>query len=104
MRLGTAAACLFVSTLSGFGQSDRGTITGVISDPAGAVVANAPIEGRNTQTGAVLQTGSTATGNYTLPQVPAGTYEISVTVPGFKKYTRGGLTVQSLQTLRVDVS
>ena len=34
-------------------QSDRGTITGAISDPAGAVVANAPIEARNVATGAV---------------------------------------------------
>jgi carboxypeptidase family protein len=52
----------------------------------------------------VLQSATTATGNYTIGQVPAGTYEISATVPGFKKYTRRGLTVQLLQTLRVDVT
>lgn len=103
MRLGIAVA-LFVFALTVFAQSDRGTITGVISDPAGAVVANAPIEAKNTQTGVVLQSATTATGNYTIGQVPAGTYEISATVPGFKKYTRSGLTVQSLQTLRVDVT
>jgi hypothetical protein len=92
-----------VFALSAFGQGDRGTITGVISDPAGSVVACASIEAKNSVTGVVFQSASTATGNYTLGQLPIGTYEINVTVPGFKKYTRAGLTVQALQTLRVDV-
>ena len=46
-------------------QSDRGTITGEISDPAGAVVSNAPIEARNVDTGAVYPAASSSTGNYT---------------------------------------
>jgi len=96
--------CLFVFALAAVAQSDRGTITGVISDPAGAVVANAPVEAKNLETGVVSQAGTSATGNYTLGQLPAGTYEINVTVAGFKKYTRAGLTVQALQTLRVDVT
>ncbi|MBV8892523.1 MAG: carboxypeptidase regulatory-like domain-containing protein [Acidobacteria bacterium] len=65
-----------------FAQSDRGTITGAISDPAGAVVANAPIEARNVETGALYPVASSSTGNYTLAELPAGTYEISVTLPG----------------------
>ena len=91
------AACVFA-------QSDRGTITGTVSDPAGAVVANAPIQAKNTGTGVVYTGATSSTGNYTLLQLPAGSYEVSVTVPGFKKYTRGGLTVQVAQTLRVDIS
>ena len=67
-------------------QSDRGTITGTISDPAGAVIAAAPIEARNVATGAVHQAASTATGNYTLAQIPAGTYEMHVAVAGFKRF------------------
>ncbi|MCU1335206.1 MAG: Cna B-type protein [Bryobacterales bacterium] len=104
MRLRTAAVCLFVFSLTAFAQSDRGSITGVVSDPAGAVVANAPVEAKNAETGVVSQAASTATGNYTLQQLPAGTYEITVNVPGFKKYIRTGLTVQALQTLRIDVT
>jgi hypothetical protein len=103
MRLASAVACLFLFGLTAFAQGDRGTITGVISDPAGAVVASASIEAKNSATGVVFQAASTATGNYTLAQLPIGTYEIAVTVSGFKKYTRAGLTVQALQTLRVDV-
>jgi hypothetical protein len=99
-----AVTCLFLIPGVILAQGDRGTITGTIGDPAGAVVVGAAIEARHVETGAIYPTESTNTGNYTLSQLPAGTYEISVTVPGFKKYIRQGLTVEVAGTLRVDVS
>jgi hypothetical protein len=104
MRSLTVAVGLFVLALAAFAQSDRGTITGTISDPAGAVVASAAIEARNQATGVVYQAASTATGNYTILQLPVGTYEVSVAVPGFKKYVRQGITVEVAQTLRIDIA
>jgi len=94
--------CLVLS-LTLCAQGDRGTITGTIADPAGAVVASAGIEARNVETGATYPAQSTTTGNYTLSQLPAGSYELSVTVPGFKKYVRQSLRVEVAQTLRIDV-
>ncbi|MBV9744714.1 MAG: carboxypeptidase regulatory-like domain-containing protein, partial [Acidobacteriia bacterium] len=88
----------------GFAQSDRGTITGTISDPAGAVISAAMVEARNTETGAVYPVASSATGNYTIPELPAGTYELSVTSAGFKKFVRTGLIIQAAQTIRVDAT
>ena len=85
-------------------QSDRGTITGTVSDPAGAVVASAAIEARNIETGAVYPVAASATGNYTIVQLPAGTYELTVSTPGFKKYVRPGLIIQAAQTIRVDAA
>ncbi|MBV9746258.1 MAG: carboxypeptidase regulatory-like domain-containing protein, partial [Acidobacteriia bacterium] len=96
-----ATALLFPFAFAAFGQTG-GTITGVISDPAGAVVPSAPVQAKNTATGVVSEAATSATGNYTLGDLPAGTYEIDVTVPGFKKYVRPGITVQELQTTRVD--
>jgi hypothetical protein len=87
-----------------FAQSDRGTITGTIADPAGAVVANALIEARNIETGAQYRSASTATGNYTLAQLPTGSYELTVTVPGFKKYVRPNIVLPVAQTLRIDIA
>ncbi|HSP67743.1 MAG TPA: TonB-dependent receptor [Bryobacteraceae bacterium] len=87
-----------------FAQSDRGTITGTISDPAGAVIANAAIEARNVATGAVFSVASSATGNYTIAQLPAGGYQLTVTVAGFKKFVRAGLVVEVAGTLRVDAT
>jgi hypothetical protein len=94
------SALIFSSAV--FGQGANGTITGTVTDPAGAVVANAPIEAKNTGTSAVYPAATSATGNYTLSELPIGTYDISVTAPGFKKETRTGIQVQAQTTFRVD--
>src|ERR1700746_2869811 len=96
-------ACLLGFTVLALAQSDRGTITGTVADPAGAVVAGAPVEIKNVENGAVYQAGTSATGNYTLAQLPAGKYELSVTVPGFKKFVRQNIQVNVAETYRVDV-
>src|SRR5215471_15457292 len=57
----------------------------------------------NRETGAVYQTVSTPTGNYTLAQIPTGSYELSAGFSGFKKYVRSGVTVPVAQTLRIDI-
>jgi hypothetical protein len=103
MRSLSVPALALLLTASVFAQSDRGTITGTIADPAGAIVANAAIQAKNVGTGALYDVASTATGNYTLAQLPAGDYEIDVAVPGFKKSVRQGLTLQVAQTLRIDI-
>jgi len=81
MKVVAVVLCL-VASVAAFGQSDRGTITGEVADPAGAVVANAPIEAKNTETGVLYQAATSTTGNYTLVQLPAGNYEVSVSVAG----------------------
>src|ERR1700692_2512660 len=93
--------CVFSSAL--FAQGDRGPITGTITGPGGLVIAGAPIEVRNVETGAQYQVGSSATGNYVV-QVPTGAYDLSVTVSGFKKYVRQKIAVPVEQTLRIDVT
>jgi len=65
MRFLKLAVYSFSFALAIFAQSDRGTITGTVSDPAGAVVAGAPIEIRNVETGVVSRAASSATGNFT---------------------------------------
>lgn len=105
MRLTAVAsgiACLLISASALLAQSDRGTITGTISDPTGAVVAGAAIVARNTDTGALYPVAASTTGNYTIAELPSGPYEVDVTVAGFKKFQRAGLTIQAAQTIRVD--
>lgn len=105
MKSAKRATALFSLLFSyvAFGQTG-GTITGVISDPTGAVVPNAPVEATNAATGVVASAATSATGNYVLADLPAGTYVISTSVSGFKKYIRPGVTVQQLQTTRIDIA
>ena len=97
------SACLLLVCFAAYAQTDRGTITGAITDPQGAVVPNAAIEAKNLQTGAVFKAATSSTGNYTLTQLSVGPYQLTATVPGFKQFLRTGITVSVAQTLRIDV-
>ncbi len=103
MRFVASVVLLLAASLAAFGQSDRGTITGTISDPAGGVVPGANIEVKSTDTGAVYRGGTSATGNYVIP-VPVGKYSLTVTVTGFKKYVRENLQVTVATDTRQDVA
>src|SRR5499426_396876 len=96
--------CLSLFASTAFGQTDRGTITGTVSDVTAAVIPGVAIEAKNVQTGAVYQAGSSETGNYTLAQLPAGTYELSAGLPGFKKFVRSGVIVSVATVLRIDIT
>jgi len=99
-RYAAATLVLFTATL--FAQSNQGTITGTISDPAGAVVPTAQIEAKNAETGLVYRGGASGSGNYVIP-VPAGTYEITVNAAGFKKFVQQNVQVISATDTRKDV-
>jgi hypothetical protein len=101
MRLRIAAFFL-ICTVVAFAQGDRGTITGTVTDPTGAVVPNATVQVTNTDTSADYKVGTTSTGNYTLANLPVGNYVLTVDAAGFKKFERPGLVVQVAETVRVD--
>ena len=103
MRFILATALLCMAGVCAFAQSNQGTITGTISDPAGAVVPGAQLEVKNSATGVVYQGGTSGTGNYVF-SVPAGIYEISVSAPGFKKVVQTNVQVVSATDTRKDVT
>src|SRR5207247_10771316 len=84
-RIQMVASLVVVAALA-FGQGGNGTITGTVTDPGGAVVAGAAIEARNTATGVVFAVESSNTGNYTISQLPIGTYVVTAKVQGLKTY------------------
>ena len=63
MRAITAFSASLLFCVAVFAQSDRGTITGTIIDPVGAVIAAAAVDAKNIETRAVYQTVSSATGS-----------------------------------------
>lgn len=96
--------CLLAASLPLAAQSDRGTITGTVADVTGAVIPGVAIAAVNTETSARYETVTTETGNYTLPQLPSGPYQMTAELPGFRKYVRQGITVLVAQTLRVNIA
>ena len=104
MKSVVSAVCALLITSAAFAQTDRGTITGTVLDPAGAVVPGATVAAKNTATAQEYTVGTTATGNYTMANLPAGAYELTVTAMGFKKYVRPAVTVQVAETTRLDAT
>jgi hypothetical protein len=104
LRLLVLCALVCVFSVAAFGQAATGTITGTISDPAGAVIAGAPVEVRNTDTNVLYPTQTTAAGVYTVTRLPVGPYSVTVSAPGFKRLVRSGLSVDAGQTLPLDLT
>jgi hypothetical protein len=96
-------ASLFLAMGTAFAQSSRGAITGTITDSAGALMPGVRIEAKNTETDEMYQVASSSTGSYTISRLPAGTYQVSVSLPGFKQYIRTGITVMESQIMRIDI-
>jgi hypothetical protein len=89
---------------SGRAQEFRGTISGVVTDPTGAVVPGAAVVARETQTGTTSQTKSDNAGQYVVPFLLPGTYSITVTMPGFQKTEQKNITLQSQEHPIVNIS
>src|SRR5438132_693471 len=103
MRSGAIAVYLFLFALAAFGQGNLGGITGAVSDWEHAPLSDAAIQARNVQSGTVYKAASSAKGDYTLSELPAGTYELSAYVPGMLPYQKKDVAVQAGQTLRLDI-
>jgi hypothetical protein len=98
------ALLLLIVPVSIMAQTDRGSITGTVSDATGAMVPAAKVVATRADTGGVYETVTTSTGNYTLPSLPVGTYDLSFEARGFEKYIQKGINVQTVQTARIDAS
>src|SRR5208282_4793966 len=85
-------------------QTFRGTILGSVTDPQGAVVAGAHVSVKNVGTGLERTTETSADGSYALPELPIGTYNVTVTGAGFQTSVTTGVTVDVASERRVDAA
>lgn len=85
-------------------QVDRGTITGKVMDPSGAVVPGVEVKATNVETGVQTGTVTNDTGIYTLVNIPIGTYRLTFSQPGFKVYERTDFGVTTGLKARLDVT
>jgi len=86
------------------GQAVNGTLLGTVTDTSGANVAGAKVSATEAATGAIHQSETNDSGNYTFPDMQPGTYSISVESPGFKKTTHPNIDLLSNTSTRVDLT
>jgi hypothetical protein len=82
---------------------DNATITGSVLDSTGAVVPNVAISLNNQATGQVRLVISNTSGLYLFANVGVGRFTLTATVPGFRRYTKTNIVVNTDQTLMEDV-
>ncbi len=91
--------------MSAIGQSQNGSISGVVTDESGAVVSAAEVVVTNVATGAVRRTQTTSAGDYTIQQLPPQDYKVTITSAGFGSSTANlNVSVGSANTVNMKLS
>ena len=103
MKLRRFFVCALLACSALLAQEYRGTFSGNVTDPQGAVIPNTKITVTETRTGTKTTTVSGPTGKYTIPFLALGTYNIEAEAAGFKKFTQKGLTLSSGENPVIDI-
>src|SRR6186713_3192121 len=83
-------------------QIPTGSIQGVVKDNTGGAIPGATVTATNTGTQYSRAVTTDAEGQYALRLLPVGNYRISVTMSGFKEYSRTGIVLEVGRNARVD--
>src|SRR5438876_432869 len=96
-------AFLLLTSLSALAQTQTtGRIAGTVKDQNGAVIAGAEVSVVSKATGDQRKVTTDAEGNYTVPLLPPGTYQLKVTVQGFNAVLFDNVQVVITETTPVD--
>ncbi len=103
-----ALALVLVWCIPSVGQVIKGSMSGSVTDPSGAVVSGAKVRARNVETGAAIETTTDSSGNFRLNLLSTGTYTVEITASGFKTAAQSSVVVaagsdSSLGTVRMVV-
>jgi hypothetical protein len=86
-----------------FGQESRGSITGRVSDPQGAMIAGATVTVTNTKTNETRTTTTNQTGYYEVVFLEPSDYTVTAELTGFKRTVRSGVTVNVASRLDIPI-
>ena len=79
-------------------------ISGLVSDPSGALVPNAKVTATHAATGLVRTTLSGPDGLYVIPNLPVGSYKLEVQASGFETYVQTGILLQVSDTVTINIT
>ncbi|HXW91432.1 MAG TPA: carboxypeptidase-like regulatory domain-containing protein [Terriglobales bacterium] len=88
-----ACFLVLVAAIAGFAQAGRGTISGTVNDPAGAVVPGVQVTLVNRATGVTQHTVTSAAGLYTFISLNPGVYRVTASQTGFRSFVRDNVNV-----------
>ena len=84
--------------------SITGSISGLVTDPSGGVVAGAQVTAIEVQTGIHTETVTDSKGFYSFPTLSIGKYDVEVHASGFKAFRQTGIVIDANSAVKVDVA
>lgn len=96
------ASIILGSSMIAEAQVAQASVVGRVQDASGAVMPGVQVQMRLVSTNEVFRTVTTATGDYTLPNLPVGPYELQASGTGFRTEVRTGITLEVGRTYRID--
>ena len=93
---------LFILATSAFPQGTNATLSGVVTDPSGAVMPGAEVTLTNQASGFEAKSTSSERGEYTFRNLVPGTYQLKVSKIGFSSYLQKDIVLTINQAARVD--
>ena len=98
-----AAVMLCLLTSAASAQDARGTVVGRVTDQSGAVLAAVDVRATNTATGVAVSAKSNESGNYSLPYLVPGVYNLTSEISGFKRFVRDNVEVRVADTVELNI-
>jgi hypothetical protein len=95
---------ILIFSLPSNSQQVVGAITGTVTDPTGAAVPDATVKALNAATNFEIVAHTKSNGTYVVPELPAGTYKLTISKDGFKTETHTEVLVNGNRTTTVDAS
>src|SRR5262245_17996488 len=96
------AILMVIVSLAAWGQTERGNITGAVTDSTGAAVPGAAVTITNLATNQSVTVTTTSAGDYNGANLPPGDYRLEFAATGFKKTVRDNVMLTAARTLRAD--
>ena len=102
MRVLKSVLCFALAASVCLAQTGQGTITGAVTDTAGAMIINASVRLTHAGTGVTYAGTTNDQGIYRIPYLNPGVYEVSFEMQGFKRLVRTNIPIRSTETQRLD--
>jgi len=102
-RCSVIAGVLFACTIAGFAQAGRGSISGLVTDPSGAILPDVKVIAQDQATGVKLSTVSTAAGIFSFVSLSPGKYSITASAKGFETLVEKNVVVTLDQVTTVNL-
>ncbi len=93
---------ILLCSAASIAAQNLGSITGLVTDKTGSAIPNAIVKLTNADTGLARTFTTNESGNYVAPAMPAGTYSLDVTAPGFSTFRQTGIALNLRDALRID--